>query len=410
MDCKNIVKERRIEAFEKLGFGVFVHFGLYSQLGRGEWAAFLEKMESADYAKLKDSFVVRDDFAENLVLTAKRCGARYITFTTRHHDGFSLYDTQGLNDFDAPHSACRRDIVREFTDACNKHGIVPFFYHTTLDWSQESFENDFPAYQKYLRDSVEILCTRYGKIGGFWFDGNWGRPEAEWEEDALYSLIRKYQKDAIIINNSGLSALGEARHHEIDVLTFERNSPESRIQKDGKYRASEMCEVNAAHWGYAVNDINFKSMREILNSLMLCKKSGANFLFNIGPKGDGSIDLKEEVFLTEIGKWMNVYGSAFFGTTPVTQNETQDFIVGGSSGEKYIFVYGLGVSGDSNVVLNDEGIKSVKFDDICFDITKVEWMDNGEKLNFRREGNRLIVDATNFRYGCDLIWRVAKIT
>ena len=86
MDCKKIVKERRIEAFEKLGFGIFVHFGLYSQLGRGEWAAFLEKMESADYAKLKDSFVVRDDFAENLVLTAKRCGANTVlsrSFITR---------------------------------------------------------------------------------------------------------------------------------------------------------------------------------------------------------------------------------------------------------------------------------------------------------------------------------------
>ena len=113
-----------------------------------------------------------------------------MTLTTRHHDGFSLYDTCGLNpEMDTVHT-CGRDLVREFVDACHKYDIIPFFYHTLLDWVVESFENDFPTYLKYLRDSVEILCTNYGKIGGLWFDGMWSKPDADWEEDALY---RKFQ-------------------------------------------------------------------------------------------------------------------------------------------------------------------------------------------------------------------------
>ena len=164
------MKPDYIKKFENLGMGLFCHFGLYSVIGKGEW--WLSTLKTPEQIKNYEStinkFKIKKNWAKDLVTTAKKSGARYITLTTRHHDGFSLYDTCGLNTYDAPHSASNRDLIREFVDECNKQGIVPFFYHTLLDWWNPDYKNDFPKYLNYLRKSVEILCKNYGKIGGFW--------------------------------------------------------------------------------------------------------------------------------------------------------------------------------------------------------------------------------------------------
>ena len=181
-----MIVKQYIKEFENLGLGMFVHFGLYSVLGKGEWAKFIHKIPDEEYYSIMEQFDPKKDWAKELVATAKNAGCKYITLTTRHHDGFSLYDTCGLNTLDAMHAKCGRDLVKEFVDACREQGIIPFFYHTLLDWYQESYRTDFPAYLKYLRDSVEILCTNYGKIGGLWIDGMWNKPDDDWQEDALY--------------------------------------------------------------------------------------------------------------------------------------------------------------------------------------------------------------------------------
>ena len=170
-----MIPEARIERFEKMGLGLFVHWGLYSQLGMGEWTYHIHNRNMQEYKKLLNTFTAEKFDAETLVLTAKNTGCKYINLTTRHHDGFSLYDTCGLNDFDAPHSAAGRDLVKEFVDACRKYDIAPFFYHTTLDWYNSDYNDNFDKYLDYLRKSIEILCTNYGKIGGLWFDGNWSK-------------------------------------------------------------------------------------------------------------------------------------------------------------------------------------------------------------------------------------------
>ena len=140
-----IVKEY-IKEFEKLGLGMFVHFGLYSILGKGEWAKCSLEIPDEDYYEpLPKQFDPKPDWAKDLVSVAKQAGCKYITLTTRHHDGFSLYDTCGLNTYDAPHAKCGRDLIREFVNACNEQGIIPFFYHTLLDWHDESYKTDFSA-------------------------------------------------------------------------------------------------------------------------------------------------------------------------------------------------------------------------------------------------------------------------
>ncbi|MBE7077407.1 MAG: alpha-L-fucosidase, partial [Clostridiales bacterium] len=202
-----MIVKQYIKEFEKLGFGMFVHFGAYSVIGKGEWSKEICQIPDEEYDAAARNFSPDEDWAEELVATAKKAGCKYITLTTRHHDGFSLFDTCGLNEYDTVHY-CGRDLVREFVDACNEAGIIPFFYHTLLDWHEKTYKNDFKQYLVYLRASVELICKNYGKIGGIWFDGMWNKPDEDWEEDALYATIRKYQPEAMIINNTGLNALG----------------------------------------------------------------------------------------------------------------------------------------------------------------------------------------------------------
>ena len=312
------VAPQYIKNFEQLGFGMFVHFGIYSQLCRGEWAKQLLRIDDADYLPLTKSF---DPVSmAEIVSVGKTAGCKYICLTTRHHDGFSLYDTCGLSDYDAPHALCGRDLVREFVDECRKADIVPFFYHTTLDWHHPDFDRNFDAYLSYLRQSVELLCTNYGKIGGLWFDGNWSRPDADWQEDALYSMIRSHQPEALIINNTGLGARGEVGNAQIDVLTYERGLP-TPIDRTGmtKYFAGEMCETLNDHWGDA-DDFNYKPIKQLIEEICDCRKVGANMLLNIGPAGDGTVPLMSRAIMTTIGKWMRVYGKATIGISVVGES------------------------------------------------------------------------------------------
>ncbi len=407
-----LVPAKRIENFEKMAFGMFIHWGLYSQIGRGEWVYHIEQMDMNEYKKLQNTFTAEDFDAEKIVLAAKAAGCKYITLTTRHHEGFSLYDTCGLNDFDAPHSPAGRDLVKEYVDACNKHGIVPFFYHTTLDWYNKDFNEDFDTYLEYLRKSVEILCTKYGKIGGLWFDGNWSKPEdTDWKLDELYGTIRKYQPEAMIINNTGLDARGALGHPEIDSVTFEQGRPVP-MDRTGmtKYISSEMCYTMNDHWGVGAHDINYKSPCELIEALCDCRKVGANLLLNIGPSAQGGILPMQEEYLKAIGIWNSVFGEAIYNGKPYSVcNDGKDFILKGEDNTLYAFVYNLGRRGSEHVVANGVGGINREFV-LCGDKVKEAcWMDSGEVLSFSQNGNTLTLGCTGYPYGTNYCVRVAKI-
>lgn len=400
-----------IKDFEKLGFGMFVHFGLYSVIGMGEWAKRKLCIPWEEYLKTRDSFCPRADWAQELVLAAKGAGCKYITLTTRHHDGFSLYDTCGLNDYDAPH-VCGRDLVKEFTDACKENGIIPFFYHTLLDWHEESYEADFEEYLVYLRKSVELLCRNYGKIGGIWFDGMWHKPEKDWQEDALYGLIRSYQPEAMIINNTGLNHRGELGHIELDSVTFERGRPQPINMADSpKYIASEMCETFADHWGYAEKDFNFKSTGELIRSLAACRRYRSNFLFNVGPKADGSLRTMDRGALEILGLWTSLNDEALHDPAPVAvevEGKPENFLLKDGN-HYYLFLFDLSMYGDANVVINREMVLDNIFR-LKDAVKYVCWLDSGESLQFRQEGDRVTVTAEPFHAGQSFVVRIAKIT
>ena len=406
-----MIVKQYIKDFENLGFGMFVHFGLYSVLGKGEWTKCLHKVSDEEYYALMEQFNPKTNWAKELVATAKNAGCKYITLTTRHHDGFSLFDTCGLNSLDAMHAKCSRDLVREFVDACNEQGIIPFFYHTLLDWYEKTYQTDFPAYLKYLRDSVEILCTNYGKIGGLWFDGMWDKANEDWQEDALYGCIRKHQPEAMIINNTGLSARGALGHIELDSVTFERGKPQPmNMEGAPKYIASEMCEIFGDHWGYAAEDLNFKSPASMIEELAECRKYGANMLINVGPMGDGMLREMDKATLGVMGQWVNYFDEAIRRPRPAgiaIENKPNDFLL--KDGKNYyLFCFKLPMSADINVAcFEDSDYKDIF--EFAEEVESVKWMDNGADVTFKKEGNTMTVFTEPYLYGRSLVVRVAKI-
>ncbi len=408
-----MIVKQYIKDFEKLGLGLFVHFGIYSVLGSGEWIMERRRIEKDAYRALTKDFCPRADWAEKLVSTAKAAGCKYITLTARHHDGFSLYDTCGLNDYDAPHSAAGRDLVREFVDACNKEGIIPFFYHTLLDWSTPSYNDNFPEYLSYLRQSVELLCKNYGRIGGIWFDGMWNKPDVDWEEDALYGMIRSYQPNAMIINNTGLDARGSLGHPELDSVTFERGKPMPiNLKGSPKYIASEMCQVFAEHWGYAAFDFSYKSMPEIIEDLCACRACGANYLLNVGPMSDGYIRTLDAAMLLTLGEWVEINKEALYLPTPSkidVCSPSGDFILQYED-KLYLFCYGLTITGDPNVVpRTKDGKKHI--DSFMTDrrIKSIKWTDGQNEISFSQDKNKVTVIPTDFPYGANTVVRIAII-
>jgi len=408
------IPEKRITDFENMGFGIYVHWGLYSQLGKGEWIQNIANIPRQEYMELTKTFTASGFSGRKLAKAAKRAGAKYITLTTRHHDGFSLYDTRGLNKYDAPHSICGRDLIADFVEGCNMEGIKPFFYHTTLDWYNDDFYNDFPAYLEYLRKSVEILCTNYGQIGGFEFDGNWSRKDVDWEEDKLYGLIRKYQPECIIINNTGLSKRGEIGNPEIDSVTYEQGRP-TPLNREGmsKYITGEMCQTLNDHWGIGYGDFNYKSLPELIENLCACRKVGANYLLNVGPAAEGNLVPLQEELIAGIGGWIKAVGSSIYHGKPCEiKGHDKNFALL-SDGKYYLYIHDLAIRGSSNVTVEvtSSGIGPRRFDNFDKKIKSIKWVDNGEELVFNQNfsDNSFTVNCTGYEYGTNYVVRVAEI-
>lgn len=389
-----------VKRFENKAFGLFVHFGLFSMFAEGEWTEHLKPHDKTAYEKSIERFNPSKTWAKELVSAAKNAGCKYITLTTKHHEGFALYDTCGLSEFDAPHSLCRRDLVKEFVDECNKQGITPFFYHALLDWHDENYKTNFPKYIDYLCESVEILCKNYGKIGGLWFDGMWDKPNEDWQEDRLYSTIRKYQPEAMIINNTGLNALGKVGHNELDSVTFERGKP-AVINSPNRPVAGEMCQVLNDHWGYAKNDLNYKPVREIIENLVDCRGCNCNFLLNIGPMGNGKIRGIDKEYLKLIGQWIRA-NKGFIYNVKKSDLTAENALILTDGKYHYAVLKNVGVRGDGNVTkVGEDYIVRVK---TSKKIKNAKYLDNGERTEFK---NGVLAQKT-FAYGNSLSLRVVR--
>jgi alpha-L-fucosidase len=408
------VPSERVRAFERMAFGLFLHYGLYSQLGAGEWAMHMQRIPKERYMALMKSFHAKDFSGRELGGIARRAGMRYATLTSRHHDGFSLYDTRGLSELDVTKTPAGRDLVLDFAEGCREQGVVPMLYCTTLDWSDPRFESDWDAYQQYLRASIELLATQYGEIGGFWFDGNWSKPDADWQLDALYGVIRKHQPDALIINNTGLEQGGKLGHPEIDSVTFERGRAAALDRRGmSKYVAGEMCHTFNFHWGIAHKDFNSLSPAHVIEELCLARRAGANLLMNVGPEASGRIPDFERAALARVGDWIELAGGGkgpiYAGDPCAVVGEERDFGLQVGDDLLYLFVFDLTPTADSRHGVPSRGPGPRKFRGVTGEWGKPRWLDNGEELASERSGDELVVQATKYPYGTNTVVRIARL-
>jgi alpha-L-fucosidase len=331
--------------FRDLGFGIFIHWGVYSVPGRGEWVMQVEKIPAADYEKLCDEFNPQDFNAAEWVSLFKKAGAKYMVITSKHHDGFAMFDAQ-TGDWDiADRTKFGRDPLKELADECAKQDFKLFFYHSHLDWHHPEYyprgwtghdagrpdSGNFEKYLEYMDGQLaELLSGRYGKIGGIWFDGWWDQqskrfdgtkdadPKAtriDWHLRRTYDLIHKLQPACLIGNNHHLAPFnGE------DFQMFERDLPG---QNKGGHSPDavvgnlplETCDTVNGSWGYNAKDDKFKSPRDLIHYLVRAAGNNANFLLNVGPKSDGTIDAKSAERLSQIGDWLAKHEASIRPTT-----------------------------------------------------------------------------------------------
>jgi alpha-L-fucosidase len=403
----------RIARFESLAFGMFVHWGLYSGLGRGEWAMHLHRIPKPEYMARMKSFTARDFSGREIAKVAKSAGMKYVTLTSRHHDGFSLYDTRGLSPLDVTGTPAGRDLIADFCEGCRAEGIIPMLYCTTLDWSDPRFESDWDGYQQYLRDSVDLLCTHYGPIGGFWFDGNWSRKDADWQLDRLYAVIRAKQPEAMIINNTGLDRGGELVHEEIDSVTFERGRPTPIDRsKMKKYIAGEMCHTLNFHWGIATNDFNYLSPAHVIEELAVCRRAGANLLMNVGPDAEGRIRDYERAALARVGDWIALHGGdrgpMYAGRPAGIVGEERDFGLV-TADATYLFAFDVTPTANSRHGEHSRGPGKRRFRNVDARFTNAEWLDGSGSVSITRDGDDCILDVGGYPYGTNTVVRVAKL-
>jgi alpha-L-fucosidase len=319
-----------MQRFLDARFGMFIHWGLYSLLARGEWVMHHESIPVAEYEQLAARFNPVRFNASEWVSIAADAGQKYIVITSRHHDGFSMYDT-ALSEYKVTNTPFRRDPIAELAEAVARRGDIKLgFYSSLLDWHHPAYRFRkesglaWEDYLAFLHGQVRELCTRFGEIACLWFDGDWPRhlldeknayfaAGGSFEYDALYSMIHDLQPHAFILNNRHDQPLpGE------DVQGFEQDLPgenSAGFNTTSTYDLPmEVCMTINDNWGVNDGDDNHKSTRRLLHNLIRSAGMNANYLLNVGPTALGEILPIHAQRLREMGIWLKVHGEAIYGT------------------------------------------------------------------------------------------------
>lgn len=337
------------KVFQDNKFGVFIHWGIYSMLGQGEWVMTNQNINYQEYAKLVSGFYpIRFDAAE-WVAAIKASGAQYICITSRHHDGFSMFHTKmsPYNIVDA--TPFGRDVLKELADECAKQGIKLHFYYSIIDWYRDDYQpvgrtglgtgrpgkGAADDYFNFMYGQLTELLTNYGKIGCIWLDGHWDQdqnPSFDWRYDTMYPLIHRLQPGCLVGNN----------HHVVpfegeDIQIFERDVPgeNSAGWHSGGVSSLplETCQTMNRSWGYRITDDSYKSVPELIRYLVSTAGRNANLLLNVGPQPNGELPEAAVVRLREMGEWLTKNGETIYGTRSAIM-KPQEWGVATEKGDK----------------------------------------------------------------------------
>lgn len=315
--------------FQDARFGLFIHWGVYSVRGDGEWVMNNQQIPISTYEKLPAFFNPTDFNAAEWVQLAKDAGMKYITITSKHHDGFAMYDSKVSDYTIVKKTPYGKDVLKMLAEECRKQGIKLFFYHSQLDWHHPDYfprgftggswtgreeKGDMNAYLDYMDAQLTELLTNYGDVAGIWFDGMWDKKDADWRLHKTYSLIHQLQPAALVGSNHHMPPYeGE------DFQMFEKDLPGHNTtgfapeQKVGDL-PKEICETINNSWGFNLRDANNKSIKTLIQYLVKSAGYDANFLLNVGPMPNGKIQPEHVALLKEMGAWTAQYGETIYGT------------------------------------------------------------------------------------------------
>lgn len=329
--------DARMDWFRKAKFGMFIHWGLYA-VPAGEWQGKQDhgcvewimsnlKIPYSEYQKFRDRFNPVKFDAKRWVQIAKDAGVKYIVITSKHHEGFAMYDTK-LTDWSIMSTPWKHDPMKDLAEECRKAGIKFCFYHSILDWHHPLYaprpewndlakgEPDFDRYVDYMKGQLKELLTNYGPIGILWFDGEWDNTWTQERGKDLYAYVRSLQPNIIINNRVGKNRQGLKGLSEGDDLLGDYGTPEQEIPPTGLPGVDwESCMTMNNTWGYSKLDENWKSTATLIQMLIDIASKGGNFLLNVGPTAEGVIPEPSVERLAEVGKWMKVNGEAIYETS-----------------------------------------------------------------------------------------------
>lgn len=323
--------------FQDMKLGMFIHWGASSVLGNGEWVMNNRNIGVNEYSRMINFFNPQNFDAKKWVAIAKAGGMKYITFITRHHDSFSNWDTK-QSDWKITNTPYGKDVLKQLADECSKEGIKLFLYYSLLDWYRSDYQyetgktgkgtgrtkkSDWESYIRFMKAQLTELLTNYGKIDGIWFDGHWDQldndhdkslqSKVNWHYDEIYTLIHSLQPQCLISNNHHLMPLpGE------DFQAFEKDLPGGNSTGFGGQSVSELpletCETMNDSWGFNITDRHYKTVKSLVHYIVNAASKNANFLLNVGPMPDGTIQPEFTDTLKAVGNWMKQNGESIYGT------------------------------------------------------------------------------------------------
>ena len=371
--------------FQEAKFGLFIHWGVYSILGDGEWVMNNQNIAIDEYEKLPSFFNPIAYNPDEWVRMAKDAGMKYITITSRHHDGFSMFDSKVTDYTIVKKTPYKKDVLKELAEACKKEGIKLFFYYSLLDWHNDDYfprgrtgngisgrsDGDWEKYISFMKAQLTELLTNYGEIGGIWFDGHWDQKEwdgkrfgalkVDWHYDEIYKLIHDLQPQCLIGNNHHIAPIkGE------DFQMFEKDLPGKNTTGFGTSASDigklpiEVCETINGSWGFNLKDRKHKSAKEIIQYIVRSAGYGSNLLLNVGPMPNGEIQKEHIASLKKVGIWMKENGETIYKTTegPIAPNDEMAFTRKG----KTLYLHILDENKELFFVENfKEKIKSIHF-------------------------------------------------
>jgi alpha-L-fucosidase len=396
------------EWFQDAKFGLFVHWGVYSQLAGGgdmgiaEWIMNQKEIPVKQYEMLPGFFNPTQFDPAEWVSLVKEAGMKYITITSKHHDGFAMYDSD-ISDYNIVDATpYGKDVIGMLKEECDKQGIKLFLYYSQLDWHHPDYfprgrtgnttgrpeSGDWDTYIKYMNTQLSELLTKYGEIGGIWFDGMWDKWDAPWQLELTYGIIHELQPATLIGSN----------HHKMpypgeDFQMFERDLPGQNTIGFNQTGVSnlplEMCETMNGSWGFNIKDTEFKSVEYLLHLLIKAAGKNANTLLNTGPMPNGKIQPANVLSLKEMGKWMKVYGESIYGTRG-----------GPIEGD-----WGTTTVKDNKLYIHilDEKVRSLTVPLQGKKIKSLTTFDDSQHLKFKKEKDSILIEIPEYEKMIDYI-------